>query len=168
MKEYGPLVPTELLFNLDETGLRDWEERKPKRILILTEAKACCVPAAADADCPLLISVQPAARGVFHHQISDDIDLRIEIALSPDVTSKIFEREFNTVLILALEINRELLGCGTKPAILFCNNCSANMSVSMLQKFARHGGLVIMSPSHIVWSISLCASRISWLKYEYR
>jgi hypothetical protein len=31
-----PLVPAELIFTLDETGLPDWEERKPKPVLIPT------------------------------------------------------------------------------------------------------------------------------------
>jgi hypothetical protein len=30
------LVPAELIFNLDETGLSGWEERKPKPVLIPT------------------------------------------------------------------------------------------------------------------------------------
>jgi hypothetical protein len=38
IKEYVPLVPTELLLNSDESGFSDWEERKPKCVLIPTEA----------------------------------------------------------------------------------------------------------------------------------
>jgi hypothetical protein len=30
IKELVPLVPTELLFGIDESGFSDWEERKPK------------------------------------------------------------------------------------------------------------------------------------------
>jgi hypothetical protein len=37
--EYAPLVPTELLFNIDESGFSDWEEHKPKCVLIPTEAR---------------------------------------------------------------------------------------------------------------------------------
>jgi hypothetical protein len=32
-----PLVPSELTFNLDETDLSDWEERKPKPVLVTIE-----------------------------------------------------------------------------------------------------------------------------------
>jgi hypothetical protein len=34
IQEYAPLIPTELLFNIDESGLSDWKERKPKGVLI--------------------------------------------------------------------------------------------------------------------------------------
>jgi hypothetical protein len=38
-KEYVPLVLMELLFNTDESGLSDWEECKPKCVLMPTEAR---------------------------------------------------------------------------------------------------------------------------------
>jgi hypothetical protein len=39
IKEYGLLVPRELLFNIDEGGFSDWGERKPKCVLISIEAR---------------------------------------------------------------------------------------------------------------------------------
>jgi hypothetical protein len=39
IKEYVPLVPTELLFNIDESGFSDWKERKPKCVLIPSETR---------------------------------------------------------------------------------------------------------------------------------
>jgi hypothetical protein len=92
IKEYVPLVPTELLFNIDESGFSDWEEHKPKCILIPTEARkttlhypanrkirhqtlVCCVTAAGNVYCPLLVSSDPAARAVFEHRIRDGIQL---------------------------------------------------------------------------------------------
>jgi hypothetical protein len=56
MKEYVPLVPTELLFNIYESGLSDWEERKPKRILIPIEAKATTLHYSTSPKIRLLIS----------------------------------------------------------------------------------------------------------------
>jgi hypothetical protein len=38
VKELVPLVLTELLFNIDESGFSDWEERKPNGVPIPTEA----------------------------------------------------------------------------------------------------------------------------------
>jgi hypothetical protein len=72
IKECGRLVPSELLFNIKESGFSDWEARRPTPILIPVEAKlmtlhyptsrkihhqtpVCCVTAAGDAYCPLLI-----------------------------------------------------------------------------------------------------------------
>jgi hypothetical protein len=39
INSWVPLVRAELIFNLDETGLSDWEERKPKPALIPTTIK---------------------------------------------------------------------------------------------------------------------------------
>jgi hypothetical protein len=114
-----PLVLTELLFNTDENGFSDWEERKPKCVLIPTEARetilhysvsrkirhqtlVCRVTAAGDTYCPLLVSSNPAARAVFQYQIRDGIDLQIEISPSPYVNAEIF----HTALIPAVEADR--------------------------------------------------------------
>jgi hypothetical protein len=86
MKEYVPLVRAALIFKVDESGLSDWEERKTKAILIPIEAQrttlhypvsrkirhqtfVCCLTAAGDAYCPLVLSAHPAARDVFQRQI---------------------------------------------------------------------------------------------------
>jgi hypothetical protein len=70
IQEYVSLVLTELMFNIDESGFCDWEERKPKGVLIPTrlrestlhypvntsirhQALICCISAAGDAYCPL-------------------------------------------------------------------------------------------------------------------
>jgi hypothetical protein len=37
-KMYVPLVPAELIFNMDESGLSDWEEWRPKRVLVPSNA----------------------------------------------------------------------------------------------------------------------------------
>jgi hypothetical protein len=68
------------------------------------------------------------------------------------VNAEIFERYVDTVLIPAVEANRQLPGCGKKTAILFCDNCLAHMSNLMLKKLARHGVLVfthLLHTSHI-------------------
>jgi hypothetical protein len=37
IKIYVPLVPTELIFNMDESSLSDWEEQGPERLLVLSD-----------------------------------------------------------------------------------------------------------------------------------
>jgi hypothetical protein len=122
IKELVPLVPMELLFDIDETGFSDWANRKPKCVLIPTEARettlhypasrkirhqtlVCCVTAAVDAYCPLLVSSDLASRAVFEHQIRDGVDPQIEISPSPYVNAEILERYVDTVLIPAVEAN---------------------------------------------------------------
>jgi hypothetical protein len=89
-----------------------------------------------------------AAKEVFQHQNRNGIDFQIEIIHSPYVTSEIFERDIDSILSPAGEVNRELPGCAKKPAILFCGNCSAHMSARVLQDLACHGALVIAYPPH--------------------
>jgi hypothetical protein len=99
IKESVPLVPTELLFNIDESGFSDWEERKPKWVPIPTEARETtlhypgsrkirhqtlvrCVTAAGDTYCRLLVTSYPTARALSEHQIRDGIDLQTETCSS--------------------------------------------------------------------------------------
>jgi hypothetical protein len=122
IKEFVPLVPTELLFSIDESRFGDWEERKPKCVLIPTEAKETtphypasrkirrqtlvyCVTAAGDAYCPLLVSSDRETRAVFEHQIRERIALQIEINPSPYVNAEIFERYVDIILISTCEAN---------------------------------------------------------------
>jgi hypothetical protein len=124
IQEYVPLVPTELLFNIDESGFSDWEEYKQKGTLIPMEWQAttlhyprnrkirhqtlmCCVTAAGDTYCPLLLSAQPVAREVFQHQVRDGINFQIQIAHPPDVASEIFKRYIDSVLIPAVKADQE-------------------------------------------------------------
>jgi hypothetical protein len=94
------------------------------------------------------ISLDPAAHAGFEHQIRDGIGLQIEVSPSPHVNAEIFERYVDTVLIPAVEANRQLPGCDKNPGILFCNNRSAHMSNSMLEKLAGHEVLVFTYPPH--------------------
>jgi hypothetical protein len=78
---YVLLVPTKLIFNLDETGLPDWEERKSKLVIVPSDAiqiplhypvdrgiryhtLLCCRSASGDAYTPLLIAPRPSANRI--------------------------------------------------------------------------------------------------------
>jgi hypothetical protein len=100
IKEYVPLVPAELIFNLDETGLSDWEERKTKPVIIPSHASSstlhyptdrairhhtllCCVSAFGDAYSSLFIAPHPKARRIFEKSIRANSDLKLEIRQVP-------------------------------------------------------------------------------------
>jgi hypothetical protein len=125
VKEYVPLVPTELKFNINESGFSDWEEREHKGVLIpirLPESTLhypvnrsirhqsliCCISAAGEAYCPLLASSNPAVKRVFDEGIREGTDLRIEIGPSAYMNSEIFERYCDTVLIPVTGLSRNL------------------------------------------------------------
>jgi hypothetical protein len=109
IKEYVPLVPVELIFNLDETGLFDWEERKTKPVIIPSHASSStlyysidgairhhtflyCVSASEGAYSPLPIAPHPKARRIFENGVRENIDLKLEIRQVPDVDAKLFNQ----------------------------------------------------------------------------
>jgi hypothetical protein len=95
LKKIIPIVPSELVFNFDETGFSDWEDRKIKPILVPAAKEdstlhypvnqnirhhtlMCCVNAAGDAYCPMLIAPNAEETQIF------DTD--------PETTSILFSR----------------------------------------------------------------------------
>lgn len=165
IKTYVPLVPAELIFNMDETGLSDWEERRPKRVLVPIHAGdsqlhypvdrrirhqtlLCCVSASGDAYCPLLVSAYSQASSVFDCGLRDGIDVKIEIRDSPYINAELFEQYVRDVFFPMVESNRGLPGCERKPAILFCDNCCAHCRQDFLRELAEHGVLLITYPPH--------------------
>jgi hypothetical protein len=71
IKKIAPIVPSELLFDLDETELSEWENQRSKSVLVTTQEQEftphypvdrsvrhdtilCCVTASGDSYCPML------------------------------------------------------------------------------------------------------------------
>jgi hypothetical protein len=107
IKEYVPLVPAELIFNLDETGLSGWEERKTKPVVIPSHASSStlhypadrairhhtllyCASASGDAYSALLIAPHPRARRIFEKGIRVNVHLKLEIRQVLYVDAELF------------------------------------------------------------------------------
>jgi hypothetical protein len=108
----------------------------------------CCIPAAGDAYCPLLIAPNRAAQKIFETGIRRDIDILMEIREPSYAFAEILCRYVKTVFFPAIAANRKLPGCRNKPAILFYDNCTCHCSEDILIEFARHGVLVLSYPAH--------------------
>jgi hypothetical protein len=174
-KEYVSLIPAELIFDLDETGLSDWEERKTKPVIIPSLAFSsthhypidrairhrtllCCVSASGDTYSPLFIVPHPKAPRIFDRSIKENIDLKLEIRQVPEVDAKLFNQYIKEIFIPTVAANRELLGCANKPAILFCDNCASHCSEEILRELTRNGKLALVYPphtSHLCFVVSL-------------
>jgi hypothetical protein len=139
IKEYVPLVPAELIFNLDETGLSDWEERTTKPVIIQSHASSSilhypidrvirhhtllsCVSASGDAYSPLLIAPHPKARRIFEKGIRENFDLKLEIRQIPSVDAELFKQYIKELFLPTVAANWELPERVNKSAILFCDN----------------------------------------------
>jgi hypothetical protein len=155
IKEYIPLVSTELIFDIDVFGFSDWEESKSKSAVIWTDIRnltflyrvnrgirhqtlICCITATRDAYCPLLVSFDPTMRQVFYQGLHEGIELRVEITLSPYANAEIFGQHFDTVSIPVFVPNRQIERYQIKRAILFCNNSAARCLNDVLIKLAYH------------------------------
>jgi hypothetical protein len=164
-KAYIPLVPSELMVNLHESRLSDWEERKSKTVLVKAEAGdqplhypvdrgirhhtlLSCISASANAYCPLLLSPTPAVLGKYEKGVRENTDLQIEIVDSPCVTRDIFIEYVRSILISAVESNRLSPGCQNKPAILFCDNGASHCHDEVKRELAEHGILLTVCPPH--------------------
>ena len=114
LKEYLDLVenvigitPAESIYNIDETNLSDWEERKPKMVIIPKELEnkrlhyhvnqgishqtlIVTINASGDAYFPLIITSDPNTEAIFDTTIRKDADLSIRVENSPYVTKAIF------------------------------------------------------------------------------
>jgi hypothetical protein len=145
------LVRVELIDNLDETDLSDLEASKPDPVLVPIDLcnpttncpvnhqvrhqrLVCCISRSGDADCPLLVSAKESVSRMFDMNISDGIDLRVEIASSSSIAKESFLRYTRGMLISAIESNRNLPEFEQKPAIVFCDNCFCHVSESVLQR----------------------------------
>jgi hypothetical protein len=107
----------------------------------------CCISAAGDSYCCLLIAPNRGVQEIFETGIRRDIDIMMEIRGAAYPTAEIFPRYIETVLY-AIVANRKLPGCRNKPAILFCDNCACHCSEDILIEFARHGVPLLSYPPH--------------------
>jgi hypothetical protein len=165
IKTHVPLVPAELIFNIDETSPSDWEERRAKLVIVPSHASQtaphysvdrairhqtllCCVLASGDAYCPLFIATRPKATKIFEKSVRENIDLKLEIRQTLYRDSELFTRYIREAFLPTVAANRELPGCANKPALLFCDNCATQCSDEILRELARNGVLLLTYPPH--------------------
>jgi hypothetical protein len=169
IKEYMPPAPTESIINIDKCSFSDWEERKPKPVLIPAQFQRlvlryqvnraityqsliCCVTAARNAYYHLLVLTEHSVTEVFNSGPRDGVNLKNEVAKSACVAKEIFKSYADTVLMPAVESNRTFEWFNGEPAILLCDNCSAHCTEDILQRLTGHAVIVLTYPrytSHI-------------------
>jgi hypothetical protein len=165
IKKVVSIVPTESVFNMDETGLSEWENRRSKSVLVPTQEQEstlhypvdrfvrhhtllCCLTASGDSYCLMLITATASARKLFDTGVRDHIDLIIEVRQPAYVTAELFHCYITEVFFSTLETNRQRTGCENKLCILFCDNCSIHCQDQLLKEFAESGAAVIIYPPH--------------------
>jgi hypothetical protein len=149
-----------MIYNLDEAGLSDWEDSKPKPFLIPMirgdtmihypvnrqirhQTLLYCISASGDVDCSLLVFAKQSVSRLLKWDGSAH-----QIAESLYVTKQLFLEYVRNAVIPLIESNRELPRYQGKLAIVFCDNCSCHCSDDTLQELANHEIILIAYPPH--------------------
>jgi hypothetical protein len=165
IKKIVPIIPTELLYNLDETGFSEWENRRGEPVLVPTQEQEstlhypvdrsvrhdilfCCVTASKDSYCPMVITPTASTRKHFDTGVRHHIDPIIEVRQPAYTAAELFHRYITEVFFPALETNPQLPGCENKLCILFCDNCSIHCQDQLLKEFAEIGVAVVTYSPH--------------------
>jgi transposase len=154
-----------LVYNLDETGCSDWEERKNYHGIVPVELAddlihfgvtrrikhqtlLVCINAAGEMLCPLIISTDQSTMGVFRDGIEEGVDLEVHIASSAYVDSEILCNYLRDVMIPKIDEFRETNGMVNEPAVLLMDNCSAHISPAIIGLLSEHRVKAITFPPH--------------------
>ena len=172
LEEYLDLIeviieatPAELVYNIDETGLSDWEEKKPKTVIVPARIPddelhypvnrgirhitlVVTISAGGDAFFPLVVTSDPSLENVFQLGIRRDIDLSLTVAGSSYISKEIFKDLIINKFIPQVQNDRESSGLKDAPAILFYDNCSSHLDDEMLRILAENLIIVITYPPH--------------------
>jgi hypothetical protein len=111
---YVPVVPAELIYDLDETGLSDWEDSRPTPALVPMRLDDSMVRSPVNRD-RAFTACHEGNIARISERCSDPVDY--EQSQSP--------------------------GCQEKPAILFCHHCPCHCSEAILEELANYGILLI-------------------------
>jgi hypothetical protein len=165
VQEHVVGVNSRLVYNIDETGCSDWEERGPydgivpaalknRRLHFAVTRKikhqtmVVCINAAGETLCPLIVTTDRSALGVFRDGIEENIDLKVHVGRSAYVDAHIFYDYLRDVLIPRIEDFREANNLPESPAILFMDNCSTHLADQIVQLLTTHKIKVITFPPH--------------------
>jgi hypothetical protein len=109
-----------LVYNIDETGCSDWEERKPFEGMIPKsmaknqihfpvsmkiphQTMLICASGSEDALCPLIVTTNPVTLGIFKCAVQEGFDLKIRLNSNWYVNADIFDKYTRDVFIPHVE-----------------------------------------------------------------
>jgi hypothetical protein len=166
IKKIVPFIALDFLFNLDETGLSDWEDRGPLEVIVPRkyehqrlsypvsrsvrhQSLLCFINAAENAYCPVLIVPTPRSLDIFKKwPIRKDVDLSLVVRQPAYMDRTIFRNYIHERFFPLLDAERKGQHPWDHPAVIFCDNCNAHMDGDLLQEFAGHWVMVITYPPH--------------------
>ena len=156
---------TELIFNLDEVGSSDWEDRKVKTVLVSSEVesrtvfhsvKRCgkhlsllaCISMAGDCLTPMLITNYKISDEIYEDGLREGEDVLIRHRDSPYMDKNYFLEYIKEVLIPYIVLVREKLNCPNEEAILLMDSCSPHVFIDVLKLLGENNIIAFTFPPH--------------------
>jgi hypothetical protein len=158
----------ELVFNLDEIGMTEWEDRSERRVIVPSTMRGqtiyhavhsnlkhifvvACISAAREHMKPFLVCSQGNTTVERKPKIEEfrmGVDLILKALQKPDVNSQLFAKYISTVLLPYIDKLRSNEEFAHKEAVLLMDNCSIHLQAETLQMLADHRVKVINFPPH--------------------
>jgi hypothetical protein len=165
LREHVAGLNPHLVYNLDETGCSDWEERKSFDAIIPAalrhvnvhfgvtrrvkhQSMIVCISAAGDALCPLITTSDRSTLGVFRDGIEENVDLRVHVGGSSYVDKEVFHAYIRDVLIPNIENFRSTSLVPNATAVLLMNNCGGHLGTNTIRLLTERNVKVITFPPH--------------------
>ena len=165
IKKYVVGKAAELVFNIDEMGSSEWEDKKIKTVIaprnlcqkpvmvpvkrsVRHQTLLACISAAGDAIVPMVVATSPQAKQIFRTGVREDIDLKISISNSPYVTKEIFYEYITKVFLPYVSSQRSIDGFSNEFAVLLMDNHSTHCDPEILEILAKNRVIVITFPPH--------------------
>ena len=159
---------TELVFNLDEVGISDWEDRKPKKVIVPQSMRGqtihhklnrglkhvsviACVSAAGESLTPYIVTSQdsPAVREHLKKRgVRFGTDFILKPCQKPYINAQIFEEYIRTVFLPNLNELRSLEQFAEEDAVLLMDNCPSHVGEVILTLLRDARVRVITWPPH--------------------
>jgi hypothetical protein len=189
--EHLPGSLAELVFDLDEVGISEWEDRAPRKVIVpvsMTDQTThhgvhrnlkhmlviCCVSAAGESLTPFVVSLQVKDKVIETLKIEGfrmGVDMVLEHRQKAYVTATLFQQYITNVLIPFIErlrTNPEFIG---KSAILLMDNCFIHMRPEVLATLRDHNVKVITFAPHstqIFQTLDLYLSGVFKSKIQFK
>ena len=158
---------SDLVFNLDEVGISDWEDRKPKKVVVPITVGArkvhhrisrnvkhisivTCISASGACLTPYVVTSQDSTavrRDLQATGMQIGVHLRMEHRDKPYVNAQLFQNYVETVFLPHLQSACLRLGLPEEEAVLLMDNCSPHLTGRVLELLsAAHVRVVTFAP----------------------
>jgi hypothetical protein len=155
----------ELVFNLDELGSADWEDRKVKKVIAPAAVPKedvfhsvsrrhrhttllACISAAGDAMTPMLITSSPIRESLWSRGLRQNEDVMVRHRTPAYIDEELFFGYISDVFIPYVLAVRNRPELESEPAVLLMDSALPHVSARILQKLGENNIIAITFPAH--------------------